>query len=245
VETVVADRQYGTAENYRACYERGIRSHMGDMREAQVNTGRRKGIYSVEEFEYDAQSDTYRCPAGQIMKRRKQKVNRGGYEYGCSVAVCRGCEKRGRCTRAGAGMGRRILRHYGQDAIDAGRAQSRSWEARRDRARRLWLVEGSFADAANNHGFKRARWRRLWRQRIQDYMIAAIQNIRILLKSSERGRQAAQIRLAGLVHGRIAAFLCPRRWWEKHLGLLFYGLGGYRWRPGLETKFRGIFAYCL
>lgn len=28
VETVVADRQYGTAENFRACHERGIRSHM-------------------------------------------------------------------------------------------------------------------------------------------------------------------------------------------------------------------------
>jgi hypothetical protein len=42
-------------------------------------------------------------------------------------------------------------------------------------------MEGSFADAANNHGFKGSRWRRLWRQQIQDYLIAAIQNIRILL----------------------------------------------------------------
>jgi len=29
--------------------------------------------------------------------------------------------------------------------------------------------------------FKRARWRRLWCQQIQDYLIAAIQNVRILL----------------------------------------------------------------
>jgi len=43
-------------------------------------------------------------------------------------------------------------------------------------------MEASFADAANNHGFKRSRWRRLWRQQIQDYLIAAIQNIRILLR---------------------------------------------------------------
>ena len=42
-------------------------------------------------------------------------------------------------------------------------------------------MECSFADAANNHGFKRSRWRRLWRQQIQDYLIAAIQNIRICL----------------------------------------------------------------
>ena len=42
-------------------------------------------------------------------------------------------------------------------------------------------MERSFADATNNHHFKRARWRRLWRQQIQDYLIAAIQNVRILL----------------------------------------------------------------
>ena len=44
-------------------------------------------------------------------------------------------------------------------------------------------VDASLVDAgaANNHHFKRARWRRLWRQQIQDYLIAAIQNVRILL----------------------------------------------------------------
>jgi len=35
-------------------------------------------------------------------------------------------------------------------------------------------MEASFADATNNHHFKRARWRRLWRQQIQDYLIASI-----------------------------------------------------------------------
>ena len=32
------------------------------------------------------------------------------------------------------------------------------------------------------HGFKRARWRGLWRQSIQDYLIAAIQNLRIIAR---------------------------------------------------------------
>jgi hypothetical protein len=44
------------------------------------------------------------------------------------------------------------------------------------------LAEVSFAEAANHHGFKRARWRRLWRVQIQDWLIAAIQNVKILLK---------------------------------------------------------------
>jgi len=56
-------------------------------------------------------------------------------------------------------------------------------------------MERSFADAANNHHFKRARWRRLWRQQIQDYLIAAIQNVRILL-AHQRPRQSAAAALS-------------------------------------------------
>jgi len=52
-------------------------------------------------------------------------------------------------------------------------------------------MEGSFADATNNHHFKRARWRRLWRQQIQDYLIAAIQNVRVLLAHQNPKRSAA------------------------------------------------------
>lgn len=51
-------------------------------------------------------------------------------------------------------------------------------------------MERSFADAANNHHFKRARWRRLWRQQIKDYLIAAIQNVRILLSSQKAAKES-------------------------------------------------------
>ena len=42
-------------------------------------------------------------------------------------------------------------------------------------------MERSFARAVR-FGFKRARWRRLWRVRIQEYLTAAIQNIMILVQ---------------------------------------------------------------
>ena len=84
-----------------------------------------------------------------------------------------------------------------QDAIDAARAESASAAAKRDRRRRKHLMEGSFADAANNHGFKRSRWRRLWRQQIQDYLIAAVQNIRILLRHGRLRESGTQVRAGG------------------------------------------------
>jgi len=43
-------------------------------------------------------------------------------------------------------------------------------------------MKRSFADAANNHGFRRSRSKRLWRQKPQDYLIAAVENIRIWLR---------------------------------------------------------------
>ena len=44
-------------------------------------------------------------------------------------------------------------------------------------------MEGSFGRAANEHGFKRSRWRRLWRQQIQDWLIAAVQNVKQLMRA--------------------------------------------------------------
>jgi hypothetical protein len=64
----------------------------------------------------------------------------------------------------------------------------------RDRIRRRWLMEGSFADAAVLHGFKRSRWRRLWRQRIQDFLIAAVQNLRLLARKSHSPMRAIMSR---------------------------------------------------
>src|SRR5205814_5283840 len=94
-------------------------------------------------------------------------------------------------------MGRSLKHHEKQAALDVAKAQAHSRAAQRDRRRRRHLMEGSFADAANNHHFKRARWRRLWRQQIQDYLIAAIQNVRILLKHYQPKRSAAAaLRLA-------------------------------------------------
>lgn len=203
VETVVADRQYGTAENFRACHERGIRSHMGDLLEPQKEKGRRAGIFPQEAFRYDAGTDTYRCPAGQVLSRRKHKTTRKCFEYAALGSTCSACPLRAQCTRA-HGTARTIKRHYGQEAIEAARAESHSTQAQRDRARRQWLLEGSFADAANNHGFKRARWRRLWRQQIQDYLIATIQNVRILLRHGTKPASIEAMAMTVTINGSMS-----------------------------------------
>lgn len=181
VSIAVADHKYGTVENFVACQQRDIRTHLGDVR-AKQNHARSQGIFPDSAFTYDARTNTYRCPAGQTMKPRRLHPTKRTWEYQLPKAVCAACALRARCTRAQV-YGRTIHRHEHQELLDRARAQAHSARARRDRARRQHLAEGSFADAANQHGFKRARWRRLWRVQIQDWLIAAIQNIKILLKT--------------------------------------------------------------
>lgn len=214
VETVVADSQYGTVENFRACHQRGLVSHMADLSLPQAQRGRQEGIFGIEQFIYDPASDTYRCPAGQTLTRRKHKKQRQAYEYACAASTCRACSLRDQCTRAQGGVARTIKRHYGQEAIDAARAQSHSRAAARDRQRRKWLMEGSFGDAATHHGFKRARWRRLWRQRIQDLLIATVQNLRILARHAGRRVRGACAQALGQTAPVVHAFVmvlvrCP------------------------------------
>ncbi|UCE48159.1 MAG: IS1182 family transposase, partial [Phycisphaerales bacterium] len=182
VDTVVTDKQYGTADNFRKCHQRGIRSHMGDFMDAQEKRGNCQDIFDLSEFTYDSERDIYTCPAGQTLTSRKHKKQRQAYEYACPSSVCRACSIRQQCTRAKNGVARTIKRHYDEESIEAAREQSHSQVAKRDRVRRKWLMEGSFGDATLQHGFKRARWRRLWRQQIQDYLIATIQNLRILVR---------------------------------------------------------------
>jgi hypothetical protein len=179
-QTVVGDHKYGTVENFVACQQQGLRTHLGDAR-AKQHHARSEGIFPDSAFTYDARTNTYRCPAGQRMPPRRLHPTKRTWEYQLPKTVCAACALRAQCTRATA-YGRTLHRHEHQELLDRARQQAHSAAARRDRQRRQHLAEVSFADAANHHGFKRARWRRLWRVQIQDWLIAAIQNVKILLK---------------------------------------------------------------
>jgi nitroreductase len=86
------------------------------------------------------------------------------------------------------------MRHHEHELIERAWAQAHTSAARRDRRRRRYLMAGSFAQAANLHHFKRARWRRLWRQQIQDWLIAACQNVRLFVRALGQGPLAMESR---------------------------------------------------
>jgi transposase len=178
-ETVVADSKYGTVENFLACHDRGVEAHMPDLQEWTAKRIEKLNIFSEERFEYDGESDTYRCPAGNRLKPRSLHRSRQSRDYASSQKVCAACPLKKQCTRNKSG--RTIKRHLRQEELDRMREASRSAKAKRDIRMRQHLMERSYA-RGTWYGFDRARWRGLWRVRIQEYLISAVQNIQVLLR---------------------------------------------------------------
>jgi DDE family transposase len=177
VRTAIADSRYGSLGNLIDCQKSGIRPHLKLLGESTRGKGRRAGIYGEERFIYDQLSDTYRCPANQRMRPRRLHPQRLSWEYVTAKGTCLVCQLRAFCIRSRSG--RTIHRHRDQELLDRARKIAHSKAARQDLKRRQ---QRSFADAANCHGCKRARWRGLWKRVIQDLLIATVQNLRKLVK---------------------------------------------------------------
>ncbi len=191
-ETVVADSKYGTIDNFLACHDRGLKAHIPDLREASVKRIEKLKIFPEEQFQYDPQSDTYCCPAGNLLKPKSLHINRQSRDYAAPKKVCAACLIREQCTRNKSG--RTVKRHLRQEELDGMREASRSTRAKRDIKTRQHLMERSFA-RGTRYGFDRARWRGLWRVQIQEYLIAAVQNLQVLLKYGNQPKKS----LAALV----------------------------------------------
>ena len=191
VETVVADSKYGTLDNFLACKDRDINAHIPSLEQYQKGSGRQKGIFGRERFIYDSGKDIFICPAGQILKKRKYRKKRKHFEYSATKKTCNNCQLKSKCTRSKSG--RTLKRHVRQVDVDLMLTQAISAESKRDIKTRQHLMERSFA-RSTRYGYKRARWRRLWKVQIQEYLTASIQNIMVLIANNHKPANAQSMR---------------------------------------------------
>lgn len=188
-QTVVADKQYGTARNYKHLRQQGITPCIAHKKQSS-----QPGQFGHEAFKYDQQHDCFICPAGQELRPRRYDYDNRRVRYRATPSACSQCPLRSQCTRSR--RGRVVERHMDQEHIDwADHCISRA-RRRRLMARRKCCMEGSFADAANCHHFKRARWRGLAMMTIQNLLIAACQNLRKLLRRRPRQNAGATVSAA-------------------------------------------------
>jgi hypothetical protein len=192
-QVTVGDSHYGTIENYLACHDRAVAAHLREFRQAAAPKSTAGDIFPDTRFDYDAETDSYRCPAGQRLTPRSRHPDRHSVDYAATQRICDGCSSRTQCTRNK--RGRTIKRHLRQAELDAMRSAARSAHAQRDLRLRQTLMERSFA-RGTRFGFDQARWRGLWRMAIQEYLVASIQNIEVLIRY---GRSPARRRLAAWV----------------------------------------------
>lgn len=198
-DTVVADSKYGKIDNFLRLSDLDIKAHMPSIEESHRGSGRQKGIFPKEVFSYDRDSDTFTCPAGQILERGKLYRYRNHYEYKASSKTCAQCPLKEQCTHSKTG--RTLKRHARQDELDILLKAAKSKNAKRDIKKRQDLSERSFA-RSTRYGFKRARWRGLWRMEIQDFLIAAIQNITVLVTQPKKRMSKSNVKRKEVVHNR-------------------------------------------
>ena len=188
--TVTADSKYGTADNLEFCEWNHITAFISPYR--SNFTKPQAGWFSECCFRYDAANDCFICPAGQMLTRSQYRPDKDAYRYRASRKVCQGCVARAMCTSATTG--RSINRQVRQPILDRATARIKTAEGKAKAKLRRWRMEGSFARSVR-FGYKRARARGLRNMRIQDYLVAAAQNLLILLGATARIRARSIPRL--------------------------------------------------
>jgi IS5 family transposase len=175
VAVVTADKGYGTAKVYRDLQQRRTTPCIPHKQATEAAAGK----FRREQFIYDPTRDRYTCPAGATLVPRGP-ASEGRYRYQAPPGTCERCPLREPCTDNP--RGRLLSRHVNQEAIDWADAALCPKRRRELMRRRKHKIEGSFADATNRHGYKRARWRGLAWMTVQNLLIATVQNIRKLLR---------------------------------------------------------------
>jgi len=173
---LAADKGYGTTANYKYLQEKNITPCIPHQRR-KSSQGE---DFTSDKFVYDSICDCYICPAGEKLKRLSTSKVEGISQYRAQRETCQRCDYFKRCA-TGEKTGRQVQRnpnmmyyHWADGCLTRNQRY-------RLMSRRKYKAEGSFANAANNHGFKRARWRGLTKMQIQNLMIATVQNVGKLL----------------------------------------------------------------
>ena len=106
---VVADAGYSSGEQAAACEAAGIEPYVPPNRSDSPGGGL---LFERTEFAYDAKTDTYRCPAGQLLARKQLMRKERAVLY--TTDACSSCRLRKQCT---TGRQRHIMRHLFEEAL--------------------------------------------------------------------------------------------------------------------------------
>lgn len=196
IRNCVADKGYGRNIVYQKLTDMSIRAFIP----TKVNGNKSKYEFKPDDFVFDPNKDIYVCPEGKSLIKRKNIHKRDrAYVYSCSFKNCSNCPSREKCIGKEHKVAKSIERSIYQEAVDFQLSKTGSDEWKEMLKLRKWLMEGSFADAKVNHSLGRAKMRGLKNVSEQSLMTAVAQNIKRMLVSLYKKKQASLRTLASCI----------------------------------------------
>jgi hypothetical protein len=184
VRRAVADSKYATMENLRGLEQRGIRAYM-----PLVAYRKRGPFFRQQDFVYDPDTDSYRCPQGETLPYRARHADKEVTIYQAPDATCAPCPRRARCTDGASG--RRVTRPFDEDLRERLRERQTTEAYQKAlRKRQVW-VEPRFGEAKQWHQLRQFRLRGLDNVNIQALLVATGQNLKRYVAATTRGQRPA------------------------------------------------------
>ena len=158
-------------------------------------------LFTKTQFQWLPELDTYRCPAGHVLKRvgRETCGRSGGREevvvrYGVKGSTCHACPLRPQCTTSQKG-GRSIRRSEHEDVIIAHQAWMETQEAKAVYRLRGQTIEIVFADLKEHRGLRRFSGHGLTRARTELALEVLVHNLLVLHRFSHQKQNGQEINL--------------------------------------------------
>jgi transposase len=172
----VADHLYGSQDCLGYLQDKGIETVIHERKGGNAHGG-----FDKSEFEYDSERDIYRCPAGQILHRRRTQNKDSKAFYSCDRGVCGRCRLRGKCISSTDVDALRQVTRFDTPYVELAQAACESAVGKRLLKKRQTCMEGLFGQAKSQHGLARARLRGLVKMQMQALLTAMVLNIKKLL----------------------------------------------------------------
>jgi len=110
----ITDMGYYAGQQVKECLEAGITPYIP---KANTSANRKRGLFTKQDFTFDADHDRYLCPAGQALTYRFTAVEQDREIRYYATHACRDCPLRLQCTRNK--RGRRITRWVDEELLEA------------------------------------------------------------------------------------------------------------------------------
>lgn len=186
IEAASADRGYCSGRNLSELGKRDIKAYIPNPR--NVNS---KGGMDKDQFHYDKEKDVFICPNQQELKYYTYDKERGSRRYMSRKSQCSGCPLKEKCCPNS--QFRTIRQSIYYEEYERLKQRLKTPEARVAYILRKTISEGLFAEAKNNHGLRKFMSRGLDRAKKRSYMIAAVQNLKRLLKHFRKRANAIKM----------------------------------------------------